>query len=266
MKIVIAGVTGWVGQAIFRKAIKTPGVEVVAGVSRSRAGEDMGTALGLPATGIAIVGTLDEALNLPSDVVIDYTNTEGVRTHAPAVIRAGRALVIGTSGLDEIELQALDALARQHGVGVVAAGNFSISGTLLKRFALEAARYLADVEVVEYASARKQDVPTGTGRELAEALSALRQAPTTIPLEKLQGLVGGRGVPIGSGSHAVQLHSVYLPSYVLAVESIHATESERLVIRHEAGSSAQPYVAGTLLAARAALTLKGLLRGLESLI
>ncbi|TJW57799.1 MAG: 4-hydroxy-tetrahydrodipicolinate reductase, partial [Mesorhizobium sp.] len=53
-------------------------------------------------------------------------------------------------------------------VGVVAAGNFSITATLMKRFALMAAKYVPDVEVIDYASARKPDAPSGTARELAE--------------------------------------------------------------------------------------------------
>jgi 4-hydroxy-tetrahydrodipicolinate reductase len=38
------------------------------------------------------------------------------------------------------------------------------------------------------------------------------------------------------------------------------------VIRHDAGSSAQPYVAGTLLAVRAVMTTSGLVRGLDTLL
>jgi 4-hydroxy-tetrahydrodipicolinate reductase len=39
-----------------------------------------------------------------------------------------------------------------------------------------------------------------------------------------------------------------------------------LTIRHDAGSSATPYVAGTLLAVRAAPRRAGLVRGLDTLL
>jgi 4-hydroxy-tetrahydrodipicolinate reductase len=41
---------------------------------------------------------------------------------------------------------------------------------------------------------------------------------------------------------------------------------ERLTIRHDAGSSAAPYVAGTLLAIRALRDRVGLTRGLDTLL
>ena len=44
------------------------------------------------------------------------------------------------------------------------------------------------------------------------------------------------------------------------------TDDERLVIRHDAGSSAAPYVAGTLLAARRVLSFVGLKRGLDAVM
>jgi 4-hydroxy-tetrahydrodipicolinate reductase len=57
-----------------------------------------------------------------------------------------------------------------------------------------------------------------------------------------------------------------LPSYVIAVETIFGAESERLTIRHDAGTSPAPYVAGTLLAARKVGGVKGLVRGLDRLL
>jgi 4-hydroxy-tetrahydrodipicolinate reductase len=53
---------------------------------------------------------------------------------------------------------------------------------------------------------------------------------------------------------------------VLCVESVFGAPDERLTIRHDAGSSASPYVAGTLLAIRKVSGIRGLVRGLENLI
>jgi 4-hydroxy-tetrahydrodipicolinate reductase len=62
------------------------------------------------------------------------------------------------------------------------------------------------------------------------------------------------------------VHSLRLPSYVIACEALFGAESERLVIRHEAGTSPAPYVAGTLLAARKVREVTGLVRGLDRLL
>ena len=60
--------------------------------------------------------------------------------------------------------------------------------------------------------------------------------------------------------------SVRLPSYVLAVETIFGLPDERLTIRHDAGSGAEPHVGGTLLAAQRVMDMTGLVRGLDRLL
>ena len=62
------------------------------------------------------------------------------------------------------------------------------------------------------------------------------------------------------------MHSVRLPSFVVSTEVVFAAPDERLTIRHDAGSSPEPYVAGTLLAARKAPSMTGLTRGLDTLL
>jgi 4-hydroxy-tetrahydrodipicolinate reductase len=57
-----------------------------------------------------------------------------------------------------------------------------------------------------------------------------------------------------------------MPSFVLSCEAIFGAPDERLVIRHDAGSSAAPYVAGTLLAARKVSGLVGVRRGLDHVL
>ena len=64
----------------------------------------------------------------------------------------------------------------------------------------------------------------------------------------------------------VQVHALRLPSYILSCEALFGLPDERLTIRHDAGSSAAPYVAGTLLAIRRVGGIKGLVRGLDALI
>ena len=266
IRIALAGATGWVGRALVAAIAKTDDLALVAAVSRSGAGRDAGEAAGIERNGVVVAATLAEALRTPSDVVVDYTKPNAVKGHALAAIAAGRHVVVGASGLDADDYAEIGAKAAAAGVGVIAAGNFSITATLLKRFTLEAARYVRDVEIVDYASAGKPDTPSGTGRELAEILSARRQAPSSTPVEKLDGIPATRGAAVKTGEHPVQVHSLRLPGYVLAVESVFGAPDERLTIRHDAGSSASPYVAGTLLAIRKVSGIRGLVRGLENLI
>jgi 4-hydroxy-tetrahydrodipicolinate reductase len=57
-----------------------------------------------------------------------------------------------------------------------------------------------------------------------------------------------------------------MPSFVLSCEAVFGADNERLVIRHDAGSSAAPYVTGTLLAARRVGSFTGLRRGLDTVM
>jgi 4-hydroxy-tetrahydrodipicolinate reductase len=62
------------------------------------------------------------------------------------------------------------------------------------------------------------------------------------------------------------VHALRLPSYILSCEVLFGLPDERLTIRHDAGSSAAPYVAGTLLAIRRVGEIQGLVRGLDALM
>lgn len=265
IRIVMAGATGWVGKALIPAILAQDDLSLAGAVSRSAAGQDTGSAIGVAPVGIKIAGSMADALVAPSDVVVDYTKPIAVKAHVLEAIEKGRHVVIGTSGLGADDYAEINAAALANGVGVLAAGNFSITATLMKRFALMAAKYVPDVEVIDYASAKKPDSPSGTARELAEALAEIRGASTAKPQSEVSGIPGTRGAAIGAGS-GVQVHALRLPSYILSCEALFGLPDERLTIRHDAGSSAAPYVAGTLLAIRRVVGIKGLVRGLDSLI
>lgn len=265
LRITLAGSTGWVGKALVAAIAASDDLELVGAVSRSAVGQDAGEAAGLSRLGVAVSGTLEAALEAPSDVVIDYTKPGAVKAHALTALARGRSLVIGTSGLSADDYAEIDRVALEAERGVLAAGNFSITATLLRRFALEAARYVPDVEVIDYASAKKPDTPSGTARELAELLSEVRQPATSRPVDELTGVRETRGGTLGAGQ-PVQVHSLRMPSFVLSCEAVFGADNERLVLRHDAGSSAAPYVAGTLLAARRVFSFIGLKRGLDAVM
>jgi 4-hydroxy-tetrahydrodipicolinate reductase len=194
------------------------------------------------------------------DVLADYTTA--VKDNDWSAIQAGVHLVIGSSGLTAAVYGGLDRLARDRGVGVIAAGNFSIMAAVLHRAAAIAARHLAHWEIVDYASADKPGVPSGTSRELAEMLAQVRAPALGVPLAELHGPVAARGTDVAG----TRIHSVRLPSFVVTTEIVFAGPGELLVIRHDPGESPEPYVGGTLLAIRRVREMPGVRRGLDSLL
>jgi 4-hydroxy-tetrahydrodipicolinate reductase len=166
---------------------------------------------------------------------------------------------VGSSGLSVADNGEIDAAARAGGRGYVAAGNFSVLAATLLHAATVASQHVPNWEVVDYASVGKADAPSGTARELAERLGAAQ------PAEHDHDLIGppeARGASIAG----TRVHSVRLPGYVVSTEVVFATAGERLVVRHEAGSSPDPYIAGTLLAIRRVPEVTGVLRGLDRLL
>lgn len=256
-RICVAGATGWVGEALCPAIAAASDLRLVGAVARKSAGRPVP---GIPE--VRISGDVAEALKTPTDVLIDYTHPGAVKASALAAIGTGVSVVIGTSGLSAADYAELDAAARKQGVGVIAAGNFSLTAALLLRFALMAAEHIPQWEVLDYASFTKPDVPSGTTRELAERLGEVRKPRLGVPVEKLHGPKETRGADIAG----TRVHSLRLPGFVIACEAIFGAESERLVIRHDAGTSPAPYVAGTLLAARKVGGVTGLVRGLDRLL
>lgn len=171
-------------------------------------------------------------------------------------------MVVGSSGLSAGDYDEIDERARACGLGVVAAGNFSLAAAMLLRGAVEAARYLEAWEVIDYATATKQDAPSGTARELAERLAEVRSPTIGVAVDDVVGARESRGASVAG----TQVHSVRLPSFVVSTEVVFGAPGERLSIRHDAGDTPEPYVAGTLLAIRSVVGRVGLTRGLDRLI
>ncbi len=234
-------------------------MELTAAVSRRSAGKALGDAIGVQGLNAPIYATAEEALRTGPDVFVEFTKPEAARAHVLAALRSGAHVVIGTSGLsredyDEIHATALDARR-----GVLAAGNFSLTAVLLLKFAEMAAQYIPHWEIIDYAHAGKKDAPSGTARELADRLSHVQAAEPEVPLEETVGPKESRGARL----QGTQVHSVRLPGYVISVDAIFGLPDEKLILRHESGSSAEPYVGGALLAIREVGKLTGLHRGLD---
>jgi 4-hydroxy-tetrahydrodipicolinate reductase len=259
--VCIAGATGWTGRALVSGVLAAPDLTLVSAVGRSAAGRDLGEALGGETLGIRVHPSVGEALD-GVDVLVDYTSATAVKPNALAAIEAGVAVVIGTAGLTADDFAEIDSAARERSIGVVASGNFSLTAAMAQAAALLAARHLPQWEVVDYASATKPDVPSGTARELAERLGEIRRPELGHPIADLHGPQEARGATVGG----TQVHSVRLPSFVVSTEVVFGLPDERLTIRHDAGATPEPYVAGTLIAVRRAPSLVGLTRGLDTLL
>ncbi len=263
IRVCLAGATGWAGSALAVAISKSSDIVLVSAVSRTHATRNLREVLGEPCLNCPVYATTQEALLAQScDVFFDYTKPDVAKSNVLAALQHGAQVVIGTSGLTDEDYAEIATAAEARQRGVLAVGNFALTVVLLQKFAELAARYIPQWEIIDYASDHKKDAPSGTARELAHRLSAVRPSELTVPLEQTQGVLETRGARL-NGS---QVHSIRLPSYAISAEVIFAMPDQRLTIRHDSGSSAQPYVDGALLAIRKVQALVGLHRGLDTVL
>ncbi len=171
------------------------------------------------------------------DAAIDFTRPEAVRANVERCLDAGIPCVVGTSGLGESDLSALDERARERSVACFLAPNFALGAVLMMRFAAEAARVLPRAEIVEFHHETKVDAPSGTAKATARAL-------------------GGE----------VVIHSVRLPGLVAHQEVLFGGEGQLLTIRHDT-LSREAFVPGVLLALERLRDLPpGVTVGLDALV
>lgn len=254
IRICLAGATGWIGKPLIDAIRESDDLKLVAAVARRSAGVRAGD--------VTIVGSVDDALAVPSDVFVDYTSAESVKVNVLTAVRARRHVVVGSSGLSEADYSDIDLAAREHDVGVIGVGNFAVSAALLQRFAVEAAKHLPSWEIIDYAHDSKVDAPSGTARELAWRMQEAGRPQLKVSVADTVGEPATRGAEISTS----RVHSVRLPGYSIGVEVLLGRDDERLTIRYEGGSGAGPYLQGTLLAIRKVSEFRGVVRGLDRLL
>ena len=259
VRVTLAGATGWAGSALAMGIEDADDLDLVSAVSRSHAGTSVGQALGVDGLDAPCHADASGALVHEPDVFVEYTKPDVAKSNILHALGAGAHVVVGTSGLTVEDYEEIDAAAREAELGVLAVGNFALTAVLLQKFAEMAARHIDHWELIDYGSARKKDAPSGTARELANRLSRVRPSALDVPLDEVEGPAGVRGARL----EGTQVHSVRLPGHVLSVEAVFGMPDQRLVIRHDAGSGAEPYVSGALLAIRKVGGLVGLHRGLD---
>ncbi|MEM9752929.1 MAG: 4-hydroxy-tetrahydrodipicolinate reductase [Planctomycetota bacterium] len=186
-----------------------------------------------------------EALReVEAGVVIDFSSADSLPGTIDAVVAAGAAMVIGTTGLSEADHARLDAAAAE--VPVLEASNFSMVVNVLHDLVARAVRLLGegwDLEIAEAHHRHKKDAPSGTALALARTLAeAAGRDPDCILTQR-----SGDDVPRQPNDITVQStrigddpgqHTVYL-----------AGLGERLELKHVA-TNPDSYALGALRAAK----------------
>jgi 4-hydroxy-tetrahydrodipicolinate reductase len=151
-----------------------------------------------------------------SDVVIDFTNPSAVVANIEACVRAGKNMVVGTTGWHE-HLPRIREMVQTAGTGFLFGANFSIGVNVFFEIARAAAAAALSYDyfgqIFERHHAQKKDAPSGTAMTLQ---NILREA-------------GGRELEIVSfrEGEVVGMHEVVLNSVNDRIYLCHDSNSRR---------------------------------------
>lgn len=175
--IVITGGSGRMGQMLINQVTASDHCNLVGVLERTGhpwVGRDIGEAMGGAAIGITVTDDALEAF-AKAQAVIDFTGPEATVAFAGLAAQARAVHVIGTTGLSDDDLKAINAAAR-HAV-IVRAGNMSLGVNLLVKLTEKVAAALDadfDIEIIEAHHNQKVDAPSGTALMLGQAAAAGR--------------------------------------------------------------------------------------------
>jgi 4-hydroxy-tetrahydrodipicolinate reductase len=186
------------GAQIVRVLAETEGIGLAAAAERPDhpgIGRDAGELAGVGGLGVPVSAGLESVLPA-ADVVIDFTSAAASLAHLDAVCRAGKAIVIGSTGFTPEQRDAIRQ--RSSEARVFLAPNMSVGVNVLFKVVADVARLLGegyDVEIVETHHRLKKDAPSGTALGLAESVAgALGRELATDARYGRRGLVGERAV------------------------------------------------------------------------
>jgi 4-hydroxy-tetrahydrodipicolinate reductase len=174
--------------------------------------------------------------------------------------------VVGTTGIADVDVAAVEELFKESSANCVLAANFAIGAVLMMRFAELAARFMDGVEIIELHHDGKLDAPSGTALTTAERVNRARrdagEGPWPADRTASDVVAGARG---GEGPGGIRIHSIRLPGLVAHQEVIFGALGQSLTLRHDAYDRSS-FMPGVLLAVKSVAGRPGLTIGLDALL
>ncbi len=170
------------------------------------------------------------ALVAASDVLVDFSSPSALEHNLDACVAAGKAIVIGTTGLEERHHFLIDDAA--HDIAVLQTGNTSLGVNMLAHLVQEAASRLGpdwDIEIVEMHHRHKVDAPSGTALLLGEAAAKGRVIDLKAHSER-----GRDGITGARKEGAIGFASLRGGSVAGDHDVLFATEQELITLSHRA--------------------------------
>ena len=246
IQIAIAGASGRMGKTLIEAILNHPGCELAGAFDQTGSpsiGRDAGDFMGI-SSGVLVTDNADTAL-VNADVLIDFTRPEGTLHHLALCEKHGVKAVIGTTGFEPKQLEALKKASEK--VAMVWSPNMAVGVNATFKLLEVAAKILSqgyDIEVIEAHHSKKVDAPSGTALRMGEVLAkGLRVDLQDVGVFAREGITGERkagtiGFSTIRGGDIVGDHTV-----------LFAGIGERIEITHKS-SSRMTYAQGSIRAAQ----------------
>jgi 4-hydroxy-tetrahydrodipicolinate reductase len=241
--IAITGAAGRMGQRLIALAKQDGGFKILGAVERPdhpMQGRDAGEVAGAGAAGLP----LSYDLKATPQVLIDFTTPDSTRHWLKSCRDRGIAMVIGTTGLQPQDHDAIERAATD--IPILQAPNMSLGVNVLFRIAGEVARMLGDdydKEIVEGHHRFKKDAPSGTAMGLAEAiLKAMGKTRDSLVYDR-------HGDDVVRKRGDIGMHALRIGDEVGRHTAYFAALGERIELTHVA-TNRDTFVHGALRAAK----------------
>ena len=257
IKVVVNGATGKMGMETLAAVSVDDGLELVGAVCH----RERGPILLMPG-GEEVSLSTDLAGLLAQtqpDVLVDFTNAVACMEAASVAADSSIHLVLGASGLTDEQLNQLDAMANDAGIGAIVAPNFALGAVVLKSLLEQAAHYFDYVDIVESHHEAKIDAPSGFAMALAKSIGDQRRFSRNITeRENLPGTRGG-------DYNGISIHSIRMSGRTAHHEVILGTSGQTLTLRHDT-LGRDCYMPGVVRSIKDVVNRKGLVVGLENIL
>jgi 4-hydroxy-tetrahydrodipicolinate reductase len=259
IKVVIHGAAGRMGAEVVKAVCADADLIAVGAVDVAASGD-----LALPdgSGAIPYSADIEDIIRRTNpDVMVDFTTHNVTMPAVRAAIKNGVRPVIGTTGQSTQELDEIDSLCKEKGIGAFYAPNFSLGAVMMMHLSKLAAKYFDYAEIIELHHEKKLDSPSGTALATAKGIVEAHGGPYKRTESQKETLAGTRG----GDYQGVSVHSVRLLGQLAHQEVIFGSLGQTLKIRHDS-ISRESFMPGVVLAVKEVMKLDKLVIGLDKLL
>ena len=246
IQVAIAGAAGRMGRQLLDACSQVDNIRCTVASEYPNSpfiGADAGEVAGIGRLGVSITAELAPLID-HFNLLIDFTRPAATLAHLALCRSAGKAMVIGTTGLSTEQKAEIAAGATQ--IPIVLAPNMSIGVNLCFKLLELAAKTLGDtvdIEILESHHRHKVDAPSGTALAMGQIIAE------TLGRDLTQCAVYGReGVTGERDRKTIGFTTIRAGDIVGEHTVIFADEGERVEITHRA-SSRMTFAKGAVRAA-----------------